>query len=371
METPTGKVQPRLAPASIVQSSESQQKKKEPVRDYSSIPFPGRFKREKEAEQFSRFLGLFKQLHINLPFVEALAHMPKYDKFLKGILSNKKKLEELSHVSLSEECSAVLQNRLPKKMTDPGSFTIPCLIGDLSVSNALADLGASINLIPYAVFAKLKLGEPSPTRMSLQLADRSVKYPRGIVENMLVKVDKFVFPVDFVILDMDEDTQIPLILGRPFLATARALIDVYDGKLTLLVEDDMVTFDINRSMTHPREHDDTLYFVDTIMSHVGRCLSKVVERKELEERPSVESPPSLELKDLPSHLEYAFLDEGSQLPVIISSELTEEEKTKLMGVLKAHKQAITWKLVDIKGINPSFCTHKNLMEDEFKPVVQP
>ncbi|KAJ0520261.1 putative nucleotidyltransferase, Ribonuclease H [Helianthus annuus] len=408
METPTGKVQPRLAPASTAQSSESQKKKKEPIRDYSSIPFPGRFKREKEAEQFSRFLGLFKQLHINLPFVEALAQMPKYAKFLKDILSNKKKLEELSHVSLSEECSAVLQNRLPKKMTDPGSFTIPCLIGDLSVSNALADLGASINLMPYAVFAKLNLGEPSPTRMSLQLADRSVKYPRGIVENMLVKVDKFVFPVDFVILDMDEDAHVPLILGRPFLATARALIDVYDGKLTLRVEDDMVTFDINRSMTHPREHDDTLYFVDTIMSHVGHCLSKVcgrdasdtqildtfipevemtttsygeseshsevfevVERKEPEERPSVESPPSLELKDLPSHLEYAFLDDGSQLPVIISSELTEEEKTKLMGVLKAHKQAIAWKLVDIKGINPSFCTHKILMEDEFKPVVQP
>ena len=118
-------------------------------------------------------------------------------------------------------------------MTDPGSFTIPCLIGNLTVSNALADLGASINLMPYSIFAKLNLGEPSPTRMSIQLADRSVKFPRGIVENMLVKVDNFVFPVDFFILDMDEDSEVPLILGRPFLATARALIDVYDCKLTL------------------------------------------------------------------------------------------------------------------------------------------
>ncbi|KAI3744664.1 hypothetical protein L1987_57753 [Smallanthus sonchifolius] len=171
-----------------------------------------------------KFLGLFKQLHINLPFVEALAQMPKYARFLQDILTNKRKLEELSQVTLNEECSAVIQNKLPEKRRDSGSFTIPCLIGSLSVSNALADLGASINLMPYAVFAKLELGEPTPTRMSIQLADRSVKYPRGIVENMLVKVDRFVFPVDFVILDMDEDKNFPIILGRPFLATTAHLL---------------------------------------------------------------------------------------------------------------------------------------------------
>ena len=163
--------------------------------------------------------------------------MPKYAKFLKDMLTNKKKLKELSTVVLTEECSAILQNELPKKMADPGSFTIPCLLSDVSVSNALADLGASINLMPYSVFLKLGLGEPLPTRMSIQLADRSIKYLWGIVENMLVKVDKFIFPVDFVILDMDEDTQVPLILGRPFLATARTLIDVFNGKLTLRVNE--------------------------------------------------------------------------------------------------------------------------------------
>ncbi|XP_021985829.1 uncharacterized protein LOC110882034 [Helianthus annuus] len=103
--------------------------------------------------------------------------MPKYAKFLKDILSNKKKLEELSQVTLNEECSVVLQNKVPKKMNDPGSFTIPCLIGSFSVSNALADIGASINLMPYAVFAKLDLGEPKPTPMSIQQTDHSVKYP--------------------------------------------------------------------------------------------------------------------------------------------------------------------------------------------------
>ncbi|XP_021979522.1 uncharacterized protein LOC110875628 [Helianthus annuus] len=199
-----GEVQQRRVPASTARP-------KEPVREYvPPIPYSGRLKKQKMEEHYGKFLELFKQLHINLPFVEALAQMPKYAKFLKDILSNKKKLEELSQVTLNEECSAVLQNKLLKKMNDLGSFTIPCLIGSLSVSNALADLGASINLMPYAVFAKLDLGEPKPTRMSIQLADRSVKYPRGIIENMLVKIDKFVFPVNFAILDMDEDKNVPL-----------------------------------------------------------------------------------------------------------------------------------------------------------------
>ncbi|XP_076940652.1 uncharacterized protein LOC143609885 [Bidens hawaiensis] len=360
--------------------------------------------------QYGKFLELFKQLHINLPFIEAISQMPKYAKFLKDVLTNKRKLEELSHVTLNEECSVVLQNKLPTKKTDPGSFTIPCLIGDLFVSNALADLGASINLMPYAVFSKLGLGEPKPTHMSIQLDDRSVKYPRGIVENMLVKIDKFVFPVDFVILDMDEDKSVPLILGRPFLATARALIDVCTGKLTLMVEDEEVTFDIGRSMKHPQHTDDSVYYIDVCESIVSchlretiekeACNTQLIEKKaysiiheeqstedqeasehqetyetvdrklEPKAKPSVEDPPVLELKELPSHLEYAFLDGESQLPVIISSCLSNEEKKRLLEVLKLHKKAIAWKIMDIKGISPSFCTHKILMEEDFKPVVK-
>ncbi|KAD4180096.1 hypothetical protein E3N88_28687 [Mikania micrantha] len=266
----------RLSPASTARP-------KEVVKPYQPpLPYPGRLRKEKMEEEYGKFLGIFKQLHINLPFVEALAQMPKYAKFLKDLLTNKKKLEEFSTVTLSEECSAILQNKLPAKMSDPGSFTIPCLISSLSVSNALADLGANINLMPYSVFAKLDLGEPTPTRMSIQLADRSVKYPRGIMENMLVKVGKFVFPADFVILDMDKDEHVPLILGRPFLATSRALIDVFDGKLTLRVDEDTITFDIKKSMRHTKGHDDTLYFIDTIMSHVGCCLQEICEKDSLD-----------------------------------------------------------------------------------------
>ncbi|KAK5811504.1 hypothetical protein PVK06_026842 [Gossypium arboreum] len=190
--------------------------------------------------------------------------MPTYTKFLKELLTNKRKFDDLSTVELNEECSAILQNKLPTKLKDPRSFTIPCLIGSLNVEKALADFGASINLIPYKMFKQLGLGEPKPTRMSIQLADRSVKYPRGIIEDVLVKVDKFIFPVDFVVLDMDEDMEVPLILGRPFLATARAIIDVGEGKLVLRVGDEKITFKIYDVMKFSREQDDSCYFIDSI-----------------------------------------------------------------------------------------------------------
>ncbi|XP_076934239.1 uncharacterized protein LOC143600428 [Bidens hawaiensis] len=227
--------------------------------------------------QYGLYLELFKQLRINLPFIEAISQMPNYAKFLKENLSNKRKLEEISHVTLSEKCSTILQNKLPKKMTDLGSFTIPCLIGNLFFNNALADLGARINLMLYTVFSKLGLGEPTPTRMSIQLADRSVKYPRAIVENMLVKINKFFFPVDFVILDMDEHNSVSLILGRPFLATARALIDVCTSKLTLRVEDEEVTFE--QIYETSQYTDDPAYFLDMCESIVSCHLPKKTKTK--------------------------------------------------------------------------------------------
>ncbi|XP_031271281.1 uncharacterized protein LOC116129694 [Pistacia vera] len=144
--------------------------------------------------------------------------MPSYAKFLKEIPSNKRKLEEDETVMLTEECSAIIQKKLPPKLKDIWSFTIPCVIGDVQFDRVLCDLGASINLMPLSVFKKLGIGEVNPTMVSLQLADRSIKHPWGIVEDVLVKVDKFILPTDFVVLDMKEDKEIPLIFGRPFLA---------------------------------------------------------------------------------------------------------------------------------------------------------
>ncbi|XP_062085655.1 uncharacterized protein LOC133791755 [Humulus lupulus] len=154
---------------------------------------------------------------------------------MKEILSKKRRLEDFEIVALTEECSAILQRKLPQKLQDPGSFTIPCTIGKFECKHALCDLGASINHMPLSVFRKLGLGEAKPTTITLQLADRSIKHPRGVIEDVLVKVDKFIFPTDFIVLDMEEDTTVPIILGRPFLATGQALIDVQKGELRLRV----------------------------------------------------------------------------------------------------------------------------------------
>ena len=196
-----------------------------------ALPFPNRLMKQKLDQQFRKFLDIFKELHINIPFAEALEQMSSYVKFMKDILSRKKKLSDYETVALTEECSAILQNKLPPKLKDPGSFTIPCTIGEQFNGKALCDLGASINLMPLSVFKKLGLGEANPTTVMLQLADRSIAYPRGIIEDVLVKVDKFIFPADFIVLDYEEDREVPIILGRPFLATGRTIIDVQKGEL--------------------------------------------------------------------------------------------------------------------------------------------
>ncbi|KAL5545217.1 hypothetical protein UlMin_009001 [Ulmus minor] len=137
------------------------------------IPFPQRLRKQNLDKQFSKFIDIFKSLHINLPFVDMLEQMPKYAKFLKEVLSNKRKLEANEIFLLMEECSAILQRKLPPKLKDPGSFTIPCTIGDFNFDKFLCDLGASINLMPLSIFRKLGLGEVKPTTVSLQLADNS------------------------------------------------------------------------------------------------------------------------------------------------------------------------------------------------------
>ena len=199
------------------------------------IPYPQHLKKHKLDKQFTKFMEVFKKLHINIPFADAMEQMPSYVKFMKDILSQKRRLADFKTVNLTEECSAILQRKLPQKLKDPGSFTIPCTIGNAVFERALCDLGASINIMPLSIFKRLGLGEARPTRVTLQLADRSLKHPRGVIEDVLVKVDKFIFPADFIVLDMEEDKEILIILGRSFLATGRAMIDVQRGELKLRV----------------------------------------------------------------------------------------------------------------------------------------
>ena len=190
------------------------------------IPYPQRLKKGKLEKQFTKFLDIFKKLHINIPFMDALENMPSYVKFMKKILENKKKLGEYETIALTEECSAILQKKFPPKLKDLGNFAIPFSTGNSVAGKSLCDLGASINLMPLSMFKRLKLGKAKLTTISLQLADRSYQHPRGVIENVLVKVDKFLFQANFVILDMEKDDKVPIILGGPFLATGKSQINV-------------------------------------------------------------------------------------------------------------------------------------------------
>ncbi|XP_058745880.1 uncharacterized protein LOC131618730 [Vicia villosa] len=179
---------------------------------------------------------------------EALEQMPTYVKFMKDIISKKRTIES-DPIILTETCSAILQGmKIPVKKKDRGSVTIPCTIGDWSFKKALIDLGASVSLMPLSIYKRLGIGKVQDTRMTLQFADQSVKRPYGVVEDVLVKIDKFVFPVDFVILEMPEDEEIPIILGRPFLETGRCLIDIEEGTKTLKVYDEELKIDIRNTM---------------------------------------------------------------------------------------------------------------------------
>ena len=228
-------------------------------------------KKGKLEKQFAKFLDIFKKLHINIPFLEALENMPSYVKFMKKILASKKKLEEYGTIALTEECSAILQKKLPPKLQDPGSFAIPFSTGNRVSGKALCDFGASINLMPLSMFKRLKQGEPKSTTISLQLA----------------KVGKFVLPADFVILDMEEDNSVPIILGRPFLATGKAQINMQEGELKLRVQGEDITFHVFQPMKHPdddqNEDISKLHYTEILQGNAKNFKDKpVIAQKDTE-----------------------------------------------------------------------------------------
>ncbi|XP_047147682.1 uncharacterized protein LOC124820095 [Vigna umbellata] len=336
--------------------------------------------------------------------------MPSYENFLKELLTKKRKYNEKETIEVQGNCSAIIQ-KLPPKFKDPGSFTIPCTIGELEVGRALIDLGASINLMPLAMFKRIEGLELKPTRTTLQLADRSLKYPYGVVEDVLVKVNKFVFPVDFVIMEMEENGDVPLILGRPFMKTAKVLIDVENGKLKVRVQVEEVNFDVFKAMTHPKDDkacfqfdilDEVCIVQERMISYsstlektlidacedlneeeeklIDECMTDLETLKEIpvgeanfemiDTKKEVKEK-KLELKMLPPHLKYVFLGEDGTKPVIISNSLLPEEEEKLVEILKANKEAIGWSISDLKGISPTYYMHKIFMEDDYRPGAQP
>ncbi|RDX70508.1 hypothetical protein CR513_50236, partial [Mucuna pruriens] len=508
-------------------------------------------------------LKMFRRVEINIPLLDAIKQIPKYAKFLKELCIHKRRKMKGSR-ELGGVMSALTKNNstagisqvLPKKCRDPKIFSVPCTIGDCTFADAMLDLGASINVMPASTYRSLNFGDLEPTGMTIQLANRSIVQPLGVLEDVLVQVNELIFPADFYVLDMEDETsgkESTLILGRPFLRTARTKIDVHAGTLSMEVGDTLVQFNIFEAMKHPTE-DHSLFGIDIMEELVeeyfqlDNCSEKVEDfagltksssclkadydevqeppdskgdyndvvdlafEKELTEllnqvcypktsestnngevnvaetkrplpaklatifttdmksakegrvnarlkvnsaeesnmradtltetisasedqtqtkvkldvppgseseaaqevnadlnptrtetilpsrpkqqraeiisalmmssreqdgqmdpRPITEESPSLppiELKPLPSHLKYAYLDKEQQLPVIIASNLNQEQEEKLLEVLRQHKKAIGWKLSDLPGINPSICMHRILMEEDIKPIRQ-
>nr|GFC38239.1 reverse transcriptase domain-containing protein [Tanacetum cinerariifolium] len=334
-------------------------------------------------------------MSFEINFADALILMPKFTSTLKSLIKNKEKLSEMDRTSLNEHCSAVLLKKLPKKLG--GKFLIPCDFLGMDECLALADLGANINLMPLSVWKRLSLPELTLTCMTLELADRSISRPIGVAKYVYVKVGKFHFSADFVVVDFDADPRVPLILGRSFLKTGRALIDVFEGELTLRVGKEDITFNLNQTSRYSANYNDNsinridviemaceeysqevLKYFDVITTleddptspevdqtyvdsmgdilllesflndnpslpppNQGNYMPKV--HKELKiceaksDKSSIDEPLEVELKDLPPHLEYVFLEGDDKLPVIIAKDLSVEEKTALITVLKSHK----------------------------------
>nr|GEW77921.1 reverse transcriptase domain-containing protein [Tanacetum cinerariifolium] len=392
--------------------------------------------REKDDILAAKFMEIFRDLHFELSFAEALIHMPNFALMFKKLLNNKDKLFELTKTPLNKNCSAVVLKKLPEKLGDPGRFLIPCDFTGLDNCLALADLGASINLMPLSIWKKLRLPTLNNTKMVLKLADQTISKPTGVAENVFIKVGKFYFPANFVILDFVADPCVPLILRRPFLRTAHALIDVYEGEITQRHDDKSLTLkcgdtpsisynnleSLNKvdliDATCEEYSQEVLGFTDDVSNEVSSLIYepivsnssqnltpfsesdfllleeadafigiddepissnidatyydperdilileallnndpeplsnqkdffltlhkdlKVVEPKNQSEE---DEPPEVELKELPPLLKYAFLGDNEKWP----------------------------KLTDIKGIDPEFCSHKILREEDYSPKVQ-
>ncbi|GKB47129.1 reverse transcriptase domain-containing protein [Tanacetum coccineum] len=394
----------------------------------TSIPFPSRRnderRHEKANDQIEKFYQIFRDLSFEISFTDALMLMPKFASTLKTLIGNKEKLSEMARTPLNENCSAVILNKLPKKLGDPGRFLIPCEFSGINLS----------------------LPELTPTCMTLELADCSISEPIGIAEDVYVTVGKFQFPTDFVVIDFEPDPRVPLILGRSFLKTSRALIDVYEGEITLRVGREAITFNLDQTSRYTANYNhmtatridvidmaceeysqevlgfsnvissgnptpyydpifstssptltlfgdsDFLLFkeADSFLAIEDDPTSPEVDpmyydpdgdillleailnsdpsppppnqrnylpviRKDLKicetnnEKSSVNEPPEVELKDLPPHLEYAFLEGNDKLPVIIAKDLKNEEKAALIEVLKFSPQSSQrLKLSDIR-----------------------
>ncbi|RDY00103.1 hypothetical protein CR513_16758, partial [Mucuna pruriens] len=332
------------------------------------MSFPTRTSSARPIESDEELLKMFRKVEINIPLLDAIKQIPKYAKFLKELCVHKrKKIKESMEVGgvvsalTRNETSTAGAKLLPKKCRDPRIVFVPCTIGECTFVDAMLDLGASINVMPASIYRALNFGDLEPTGMTIQLANRSIVQPLGVVEDVLVQVNELIFPVDFYVLDMEDETagkESTLILGRPFLMTARTKIDVHAGTLSMEFGDTLVQFNIFEAMKHPTE-DHSLFGIDLIeelveeyfqldncsgsmksfaeTTYLTSCFGTTIEEADSEESsqpnqprakimsahvvPSQDQvsqtnpspvteksplmPPPMELKPLPNHLKYA------------------------------------------------------------------
>nr|GEW30000.1 reverse transcriptase domain-containing protein [Tanacetum cinerariifolium] len=387
-----------------------------------SIPYPSRCDNERRHdqanEQIEKFYEIFKEMSFKISFTDDLILMPKFASTLKALIGNKGKLSEMARTPMNEHYSAVILNKSPRKLGDPNKFLIPCEFPGMDECLALADLGASINLMSLSVWEGLSLSKLTPTCMTLELADRSVSKPIGIAKDVSVKVGVFHFPADFVVVDFEPDPRVLLILGRCFLKTGRALIDVHKGELTLRIRNKAITYNLDQTSRYSANYNqmtankidvicemysqEVLGFSDTtasgnptpyddlIFSTTSHTLTlfgdsdfllfeeadaflailnseplpplpkheqylpsykkklKICEAKTI--KSSIDEPPEVELKDLPLHIEYVFLEGDNKLPVIIAKELGYEDKSALIKDYKPavqHQRRVNSKIHDV------------------------
>ncbi|CAN6695198.1 unnamed protein product [Malus baccata var. baccata] len=229
---------------------------------------PNLFMQTKKEEAEKDILETLRKVQVNIPLLDAIKQAPRYAKFLKELCTTRKRISTKEVMKVGENVSAILQRKLPPKCKNLGSFTIPCVIGNTRFKSAMLDLGASINVMPYSIYVSMNLGELKHDGVIIQLADRSNAYPKGVLEDVLVQVDHLVFPVDFYVLEMDEldhAPSLPILLGRPFMKTARTKIDVYNGTLSMEFDGEVVNFNLSDSIKYPSE-DHSCFSIDIIDS---------------------------------------------------------------------------------------------------------
>ena len=355
------------------------------------LPFLSAMQRHKVGDKTLEIFEVLKQVKINIPLLDMIKQVLTYAKFLKDLCNVKSRIKLSKKAFLTEQVSAIIENKAMVKYKDLGCPTISVQIGDSFMERALLDLRDSVNLLSYSIYKKLGLRELKATTITLSLADHSIKVPRGVVEDVLVQVEKFYYPVDFVVLYTKLLKKgvnfVPIIIGRPFLATTNALINCQDGLMQLSFGNMTVEMNVFNLCKQPMDHDDVedeeacliealvQEYIEKLMEeNIDEFFSTIVKKERVEvatkwkEKCIIQSLNSVEndeeskkgeveikkpeLKPLPHGLKYVYLEANEEKPMVISATLTEEQEIKLLKVLKENERAIGWSISNLKGKIP-------------------